>query len=169
MKAAAVITVGYRLILKADLFRRYVENRWRSWSSGCRGCCEARHHGHLAFMEAALEQIAALLKKAARILFITGAGVSAESGVPTFRGATGAFPNGLTRRAFRLRRSCPVPCSDVIQALLEILFPAGVGDEGEHSPMPHTERWPAFKTPAGQYGLRLKTLMGCTKAPAPKT
>ncbi len=47
-------------------------------------------------MEAALEQIAALLKKAARILFITGAGVSAESGVPTFRGATGAFPNGLT-------------------------------------------------------------------------
>ena len=28
--------------------------------------------------------------------FITGAGVSAESGVPTFRGATGAFANGLT-------------------------------------------------------------------------
>jgi NAD-dependent deacetylase len=47
-------------------------------------------------MEAELEQIAALLKKARRILFITGAGVSAESGVPTFRGATGAFPNGLT-------------------------------------------------------------------------
>jgi NAD-dependent deacetylase len=47
-------------------------------------------------MQAKLDQIAALLKAARRVLFITGAGVSAESGVPTFRGATGAFANGLT-------------------------------------------------------------------------
>ena len=43
-----------------------------------------------------LKAVAALLRRARRVLFITGAGVSAESGVPTFRGATAAFPNGLT-------------------------------------------------------------------------
>ena len=47
-------------------------------------------------MRTPLDQIAALLRSAQRVLFITGAGVSAESGVPTFRGATGAFANGLT-------------------------------------------------------------------------
>ena len=47
-------------------------------------------------MHRKLEQVAALLTVAKRVLFITGAGVSAESGVPTFRGATGAFANGLT-------------------------------------------------------------------------
>ena len=51
--------------------------------------------GVIAFMQTELEQIAALLKKAKRILFITGAGVSAESGVPTFRGTTAALANGL--------------------------------------------------------------------------
>ncbi len=47
-------------------------------------------------MQSELDEIAAILKHARRLLFITGAGVSAESGVPTFRGATGVFPNGLT-------------------------------------------------------------------------
>jgi NAD-dependent deacetylase len=47
-------------------------------------------------MQPELEQIAAVLKAARRVLFITGAGVSAESGVATFRGATAAFANGLT-------------------------------------------------------------------------
>jgi len=43
-----------------------------------------------------LRTIADLLKNSRRVLFITGAGVSAESGVPTFRGATGAFADGMT-------------------------------------------------------------------------
>lgn len=47
-------------------------------------------------MQATIRDIAARLKSARRVLFITGAGVSAESGVPTFRGATGAFANGVT-------------------------------------------------------------------------
>jgi NAD-dependent deacetylase len=47
-------------------------------------------------MQDELQQIADLLKGARRALFITGAGVSAESGVPTFRGATAAFADGLT-------------------------------------------------------------------------
>ena len=44
----------------------------------------------------AFEKVAGLLQAARRVLFITGAGVSAESGIPTFRGATQAFDNGLT-------------------------------------------------------------------------
>jgi NAD-dependent deacetylase len=47
-------------------------------------------------MKTAVGEIARLLKPATRVLFITGAGVSAESGVPTFRGATATFANGLT-------------------------------------------------------------------------
>ncbi|MEI7939831.1 MAG: NAD-dependent deacylase [Verrucomicrobiota bacterium] len=43
-----------------------------------------------------LHRIAELLRISRRVLFITGAGVSAESGIPTFRGATGAFADGLT-------------------------------------------------------------------------
>jgi NAD-dependent deacetylase len=43
-----------------------------------------------------LEQVGQILKKARRVLFITGAGVSAESGIPTFRGASASFPDGST-------------------------------------------------------------------------
>ena len=43
-----------------------------------------------------VQRIAELLKAASRVLFITGVGVSAESGIPTFRGATAAFADGLT-------------------------------------------------------------------------
>lgn len=41
-------------------------------------------------------KVGELLKIARRVLFITGAGVSAESQIPTFRGATAAFANGMT-------------------------------------------------------------------------
>lgn len=37
-----------------------------------------------------------LLESSKRLLFITGAGVSAESKIPTFRGATAAFADGMT-------------------------------------------------------------------------
>jgi NAD-dependent deacetylase len=40
--------------------------------------------------------VGGLLKNAKRVLFITGAGVSAESQIPTFRGATAAFADGMT-------------------------------------------------------------------------
>jgi NAD-dependent deacetylase len=57
-------------------------------------------------MQSELQEIARLLKGSRRVLFITGAGVSAESGVPTFRGATGAFANGLTEEG--------IPFEDVL-------------------------------------------------------
>jgi NAD-dependent deacetylase len=47
-------------------------------------------------MENGIQKAGRLLRDAKRILFITGAGVSAESGIPTFRGSTAAFPDGRT-------------------------------------------------------------------------
>jgi NAD-dependent deacetylase len=41
-------------------------------------------------------EVGRLLRSARRVLFITGAGVSAESGIPTFRGLAAAFPDGRT-------------------------------------------------------------------------
>ena len=41
-------------------------------------------------------KVGKLLKYAKRVLFITGAGVSAESQIPIFRGATAAFADGIT-------------------------------------------------------------------------
>jgi len=47
-------------------------------------------------MDGTAGEVGRLLKRARRVLFITGAGVSAESHIPTFRGATAAFADGMT-------------------------------------------------------------------------
>lgn len=44
-----------------------------------------------------IAQVVALLKKSRSILFITGAGISAESGLPTYRGIGGLYEGRLTR------------------------------------------------------------------------
>ena len=44
----------------------------------------------------AIEQAAGFLKKAGSVLFITGAGLSAESGLPTYRGLGGMYNDRLT-------------------------------------------------------------------------
>ncbi|GHS84804.1 hypothetical protein AGMMS50293_31480 [Spirochaetia bacterium] len=44
----------------------------------------------------AIREIAALLARARRVLFITGAGVSADSGLPTYRGLGGLYEHDLT-------------------------------------------------------------------------
>ncbi len=43
-----------------------------------------------------IENIAALLTEAENVLFITGAGISAESGLPTYRGVGGLYNDRLT-------------------------------------------------------------------------
>jgi len=47
-------------------------------------------------MNREIAKVGELLNRARRVLFITGAGVSAESQIPTFRGATAAFADGMT-------------------------------------------------------------------------
>ena len=52
-----------------------------------------------------LEKIDALLadlKKAKRVLVITGAGISADSGLPTYRGVAGLYNEGLTEEGLRI-------------------------------------------------------------------
>lgn len=41
--------------------------------------------------ERTLEAVAAVLKDARRVLFVTGAGISADSGLPTYRGVSGLY------------------------------------------------------------------------------
>lgn len=43
-----------------------------------------------------ISRIAQLLKKSKRVLFITGAGISADSGLPTYRGIGGLYNDTLT-------------------------------------------------------------------------
>ena len=47
--------------------------------------------------EQALDRVAAQLAKARRVLFVTGAGVSADSGLPTYRGVAGLYETMGTR------------------------------------------------------------------------
>src|SRR2546421_9867514 len=96
-------------------------------------------------LEADLERAAQLLRSAGRVAVLTGAGVSAESGVPTFRDAGGlweghrveevATPAAFRRdpklvwRFYNLRRAAlrtvsPNP-RHVALARLEERFPAG--------------------------------------------
>lgn len=48
------------------------------------------------FQQEALERIAAELRRVRRLLFITGAGISADSGLPTYRGIGGLYNDGMT-------------------------------------------------------------------------
>jgi len=43
-----------------------------------------------------IEQVVARLKQSHRLLFITGAGISADSGLPTYRGISGLYENKQT-------------------------------------------------------------------------
>lgn len=47
-------------------------------------------------MDKILDEVAGYLKDAERVLFITGAGISADSGLPTYRGVGGLYEDQLT-------------------------------------------------------------------------
>jgi NAD-dependent deacetylase len=51
---------------------------------------------------ATLDRVAALLAKARRVLFITGAGLSADSGLPTYRGLGGLYERSATEDGLRI-------------------------------------------------------------------
>ena len=44
--------------------------------------------------DAAIETIGSIVSSGGRLLFLTGAGISAESGIPTFRGPEGFWTQG---------------------------------------------------------------------------
>lgn len=49
-----------------------------------------------------LDAVARHLESARRLLFITGAGISADSGLPTYRGIGGLYEGNLTEDGFRI-------------------------------------------------------------------
>jgi NAD-dependent deacetylase len=59
-------------------------------------------------MDGAMQQIADALRQAERILIITGAGLSADSGLPTYRGVGGLY-NGHTEDGLPIEAALPGP------------------------------------------------------------
>ena len=55
--------------------------------------------------EAELDAVAALLKRAQRVLFVTGAGISADSGLPTYRGVGGLYHERLTAEGLTIEEA----------------------------------------------------------------
>lgn len=53
-------------------------------------------------IEAALDRVAGLLKDSRRVLLITGAGISADSGLPTYRGVGGLYNDETTEEGYRI-------------------------------------------------------------------
>ena len=56
-------------------------------------------------MEKTYGEIAGLLGKARRVLFITGAGVSADSGLPTYRGIGGLYNRDRTDEGISIEQA----------------------------------------------------------------
>jgi len=57
---------------------------------------------HSVSIEAALDAVAEHLRHARRALFITGAGISADSGLPTYRGVGGLYDSDDTEEGMRI-------------------------------------------------------------------
>lgn len=55
------------------------------------------------------ERVAARLRGRKRLLFITGAGVSAESGLPTYRGVGGLYADGVTEHGMPIEEALSGP------------------------------------------------------------
>jgi len=51
-----------------------------------------------------LEAVASALHRAKRVLFITGAGISADSGLPTYRGVGGLYNSGETEEGYPIEQ-----------------------------------------------------------------
>ena len=56
-------------------------------------------------VDAVLDEVADLLGRAQRPLFITGAGISADSGLPTYRGIGGLYNNNLTEEGYPIEEA----------------------------------------------------------------
>ena len=61
-------------------------------------------------MEEMLDKIAGELGKASRVLFITGAGMSADSGLPTYRGVGGLYNDGETEDGLSIEDALSGEC-----------------------------------------------------------
>lgn len=56
-------------------------------------------------INALIDDVASTLRSAKRVLFITGAGISADSGLPTYRGFGGLYDREVTDEGFRIEEA----------------------------------------------------------------
>jgi NAD-dependent deacetylase len=56
-------------------------------------------------VEQTLQAVADRLRRARRVLFITGAGISADSGLPTYRGVGGLYESDVTAEGMRIEEA----------------------------------------------------------------
>ena len=61
-------------------------------------------------MKTMIGKIADELGKAGRVLFVTGAGVSADSGLPTYRGVGGLYNDGETEDGLSIEDALSGEC-----------------------------------------------------------
>ncbi len=59
--------------------------------------------------EKKLDEVAELLRNAERVLFITGTGISADSGLPTYRGVGGLYDQKRTVEGYRIEECLSGP------------------------------------------------------------
>lgn len=59
----------------------------------------------------AAEQVAARLARARRVLALTGAGLSADSGLPTYRGVGGLYNDRVTDDGIAIEQALSGRCS----------------------------------------------------------
>jgi len=52
-----------------------------------------------------LSEVARLLSQSSRVLFVTGAGISADSGLPTYRGVGGIYDSGITEHGMTIEEA----------------------------------------------------------------
>ena len=64
-------------------------------------------------MDAAYREIAAKLRDARRVLFITGAGISADSGLPTYRGVGGLYNDEATEDGLSIEDALSGECMSI--------------------------------------------------------
>ncbi len=61
-------------------------------------------------MDTMFGEIASRLREARRVLFITGAGISADSGLPTYRGVGGLYNDGETEEGLSIEDALSGEC-----------------------------------------------------------
>ncbi|MGE5387178.1 MAG: NAD-dependent deacylase [Betaproteobacteria bacterium] len=95
---------------------------------------------------ATLDAVAERLVDARRILFITGAGISADSGLPTYRGIGGLYEDSLTDEGFRIEDALS---GEMLEARPEITWKylaqierncRGAGPNGAHRVIAELEK-----------------------------
>jgi len=64
-------------------------------------------------MEAVYSEIAGQLSKARRVLFVTGAGISADSGLPTYRGVGGLYNDEITEDGLSIEDALSGECLSI--------------------------------------------------------